>query len=263
MGVELQHTTVWVFREIVRILLLLLSASVLSVSPCASETHRQMIVSTAPDWNSMRGTMRLFERRGSSWAPASNFIPVLFGKNGLAWGRGLASGNEPPLFKREGDGRAPAGKFRLGKIYTPDPTLPRGANYPFHRLSQADAWVDDVANPYYNQHVFIPDPAKRPPWFESQRMRVGDFAYRWLIDIRHNRDDIRPGAGSAIFFHIRRGENRPSHGCTTMAEQDLVRMIQWLRADANPVYVLLPRREYQMLWRSWKLPPPELAIPRS
>ncbi|MFQ3577423.1 MAG: L,D-transpeptidase family protein [Verrucomicrobiia bacterium] len=220
-----------------------------------------MIVSTAPDWNSMRGSMRLFERRGTAWVPVSGFIPVLFGKNGLAWGRGIASGNQPPLFKCEGDGRAPAGKFRLGKIYTPDPALPRGANYPFHRLGPADAWVDDVDNPYYNQHVFIPDPAKRPPWFESQRMRVGDFAYRWLVDIRHNRDDIVPGAGSAIFFHIRRGEARPSHGCTTMAEEDLVRMIRWLRADANPVYVLLPRREYRELWRRWKLPPPELAIP--
>lgn len=224
---------------------------------------RQLIVSTAPDWNSMRGSMRLFEERSGRWVPVSPFIPVLFGKNGLAWGRGLASGSQPPIFKQEGDGRAPAGLFRLGKVYTPDPALPSGSNYPFHRLGERDAWVDDPKNPLYNRHVVIRDLSNPPHWFAKQQMKVGDFAYRWLVDIRHNRDEIVPGAGSAIFFHIRRGENRPTHGCTTMAAEDLANMIRWLRADRDPRYALLPREEYLRVWRKWSLPPPETAIPRT
>ena len=68
-----------------------------------------------------------------------------------------------------------------------------------------------------------------------------------------------PGAGSAIFFHIRRGLNRPTSGCTTMAEGDLVRLIAWLRADSHPCYALLPAAEYQKKWRLWNLPEPEKA----
>jgi hypothetical protein len=88
-------------------------------------------------------------------------------------------------------------------------------------------------------------------------MRSGDFAYHWLVEIRHNSDPPVPGAGSAIFFHIRRGVNRPTTGCTTMAQENLVKMITWLRVKRHPCYALLPANEYDQKWRSWKLPPPD------
>jgi L,D-peptidoglycan transpeptidase YkuD (ErfK/YbiS/YcfS/YnhG family) len=90
-------------------------------------------------------------------------------------------------------------------------------------------------------------------------MRRGDFAYRWLVEIRHNADPPLPGYGSAIFFHIRRGPSRPSAGCTTMAEKDLVELIRWLRTSANPVYVCLPQSEYQDHWKIWGLPDPAVT----
>lgn len=217
----------------------------------------QLIVGVAPTWNSTRGTLQLFERpRGGSWGTAGGPFPVLFGKNGVAWGSGLAGQNEAGLQKKERDGRAPAGVFRIGKIYTYDPQLPAGADYPFHQVTLADAWVDDVKHPDYNRHVIIDDPANPPPWFEKQKMRHNDFAYRWLVEIRHNSDPPIPGQGSAIFFHIRRGVTRPSAGCTTMAEADLIRLITWLRAERRPCYALLPVSDYEKKWQSWNLPPP-------
>ncbi len=90
-------------------------------------------------------------------------------------------------------------------------------------------------------------------------MRHNDFAYRWLVEIRHNSDPPEPGAGSAIFFHIRRGVDRPTAGCTTMAESDLVKMIRWLRAAKNPHYALLPKTEYLAKWQAWGLPSPQEA----
>ena len=63
-----------------------------------------------------------------------------------------------------------------------------------------------------------------------------------------------PNDGSAIFFHIRRGEARPTAGCTTMAESDLVRLITWLRADRHPCYALLPRAVYAEKAATWNLP---------
>ena len=218
----------------------------------------QLIVGIAPDWNSIHGNVQLFERPpGGKWEPVSPSFPVLFGKTGLAWGSGLAGQNENGLRKNEHDGRAPAGVFSMGKIYTYDAQLPAGADYPFHQVTTADAWVDDVKSPEYNRFVTIPDPAKPPPWFAKQKMRHNDFAYRWLLEIRHNSDPPAPGAGSAIFFHIRRGVNRPTAGCTTMAEQDLVKIITWMRAARHPCYALLPSAEYDKKWQSWHLPQPE------
>ena len=92
------------------------------------------------------------------------------------------------------------------------PALPPGSDYPFHTVTAADAWVDDVNHSNYNQHVLV-DPANPPPWYAKQRMRLGDFAYRWLVEIRHNADPPVPGKGSAIFFHLRRAPHKPSTGC--------------------------------------------------
>lgn len=218
----------------------------------------QLIVGISPSWDSMRGRLQLFERKpGASWTPVAPAFPVLFGKSGLAWGSGLEGQNETGLRKSERDGRAPAGVFRMGKIYTYDAQLPAGADYPFHQVTTADAWSDDVTSPDYNRFVTIPDPANPPPWFAKQKMRHNDFAYRWLVEIRHNSDPPVPGAGSAIFFHIRRGVDRPTAGCTTMAEPDLVRLITWMRSARRPYYVLLPASEYDTKWQNWHLPPPE------
>ena len=242
-------------RRLAFLLVILLSSNVRAAG--VPDDCTQLLVSTAPDWNSMQGELRLFERsRGGKWTQQGASIPVLFGKNGLAWGTGIAGQNESGLRKKERDGRAPAGIFRIGKIYTEDSALPSGASFPFRQITKADAWIDDPAHPDYNKHVVIPDPENPPAWFEKQKMRHGDFAYRWLIEVRHNSDPPVAGDGSAIFFHIRRGVTRPTAGCTTMAEEDLVRVIRWLKADRRPCYALLPTAEYTAKWQSWNLPPP-------
>jgi L,D-peptidoglycan transpeptidase YkuD (ErfK/YbiS/YcfS/YnhG family) len=63
-----------------------------------------------------------------------------------------------------------------------------------------------------------------------------------------------PGGGSAIFFHVRRGPDKPSAGCTTMAVEPLEWMIRWLRPEDSPHYVLLPRADYMALRLKWRLP---------
>ena len=216
----------------------------------------QLIVATAADWNSMRGQMQRFEKTNSEWKPVSAPIPVLFGKNGLAWGSGLAGQNEQGLHKKERDGRAPAGVFAIGEVFGYDSKLPPGGDYPYHQVSEADIWSDDPRSPNYNRHVVI-DPKNPPDNYSHEKMRSGDFAYHWLVEIRHNSDPPVPGDGSAIFFHIRRGVNRATTGCTTMAEPELVKMVTWLRASRHPCYVLLPADEYEKKWQSWNLPPPE------
>src|SRR5215212_9211085 len=119
---------------------------------------KQLVVSIAPGWNSMTGRLQCFDRTAAGWTANGPAWPVLYGKNGLAWGRGELGTSEPGIHKAERDGRAPAGVFRIGTIYTYDSALPEGAKFPFHTVTNVDAWVDDVNSPDYNRHVTI-DPA--------------------------------------------------------------------------------------------------------
>jgi L,D-peptidoglycan transpeptidase YkuD (ErfK/YbiS/YcfS/YnhG family) len=181
-------------------------------------------------------------------------VPVLLGRNGSAWGRGVFT---PPQngvpAKVEKDGKAPAGVFQLGQLFGYAKTPPEGTRWPYLRVTQYDAWVDDVRSPYYNQHVRV-RPDAIPPWFEKQRMRLGDSAYKWMICIQHNTQPPVSGYGSAIFFHVRRGPDKPTAGCTSMSEENLVRLIRWLNPTASPHYVLLPEADYAQLRAAWLLP---------
>ncbi len=221
----------------------------------------QLVVAIASGWNHHRAQLVGMERSGDTWKAAGPVVPVLVGRSGLAWGRGLRGQRQVGPRKVEGDGRAPAGLFTIGTLYGYAEEPPEGTTLRYHQVTAADAWIDDVRHPDYNKHVRI-DPTKPPTWFASQRMRLGDDAYKWKLEIRHNSDPIIAGAGSAIFFHVRRGENRATSGCTTMEEQTLVNLIQWLRADAHPLYVLLPRQEYLRVWKSWNLPDPDSLPPQ-
>ena len=44
-----------------------------------------------------------------------------------------------------------------------------------------------------------------------------------------------------------------------MAEENLVKLIRFLRADARPHSALLPRGEYEVKWKAWGLPDPQEA----
>ncbi|HEY8900974.1 MAG TPA: hypothetical protein VIM61_11235 [Chthoniobacterales bacterium] len=237
--------TLWVFAN-----------SALS-APLPSDCS-QLIVGLADSWDANVGRIQCFERDGKTWRAVSAPQRVLFGTNGLAWGIGVAGQNEPGKHKVESDKRAPAGLFALGKVYTYERALPAGSDYPFFTVTPADCWIEDPTLPGYNTHVRV-DPANPPPWFKKQQMKQDDFAHHWKIEILHNSNPPQPGAGSAIFFHIQRGPNKHSSGCTTMPQPALLSIIRWLRADEHPHYVLLPVAEYRAKWKAWGLPSPALV----
>lgn len=218
---------------------------------------RQVIVAQAAGWNSNTATLQCFQRASARapWQPVfPQGIPVLLGRSGLAWGRGAFTPPQngiPP--KVEKDWRAPAGVFQLGTLFGYALRPPVGARWPYHQVGPYDAYIDDPKLPHYNHHVRV-DPRNIPPWFEKQKMRLGDAAYKWMLEIRHNQNPAASGFGSAIFFHVRRGPTKPSAGCTTMAVENLEAMIRWLDPAASPYYVLLPRADYAALRAAWRLP---------
>jgi L,D-peptidoglycan transpeptidase YkuD (ErfK/YbiS/YcfS/YnhG family) len=64
-----------------------------------------------------------------------------------------------------------------------------------------------------------------------------------------------PNAGSSIFFHIwRGGGSRATAGCTTMDQAKLQWLISQIDPTRKPIYILLPKADYQKYKPLWKLP---------
>jgi len=220
---------------------------------------KQMIVCLAADSSSFEGTLQLFRRDASGqWQPDSQPWPVLFGRGGLAWGRGL-NPPQPGLQKHNGDHRNPAGLFKIGFVLGYAPALPAGAKgWPYHQVTDRDAWIDDpnLTQYAYNHLITLPPDAPLPAWWDKEHMHLGDDAYQWLVLIEHNYDNPVPDAGNEIFLHVRRGDHYRTAGCTTMKLEDLEHLVKWLEPGSNAMLAELTRADYARLWKDWHLPPP-------
>lgn len=216
----------------------------------------QMVVVTTERWSSVDAALRLYERKGSQsgWTPAGEEIFAVVGRNGLAWGRGLHPAPPPggPQ-KREGDGRAPAGIFRLGPAFgeTPGESLSRIV-LPYRQMTESSRCVDDPASPVYNR--LVEEGSVRKEWSSAEEMRRSDGQYRLGIVVGHNTDPVMPGGGSCIFLHIRKSPSSGTAGCTAVSDAAMEELLRRLKPEANPLLVQLPRPEYERLRSAWGLP---------
>ncbi len=86
-------------------------------SAALMSSSRQIVVVRTGNWQAFTGTLQRYQRASVSapWQAVGFSIPVVVGRNGLAWGIGLHAMDQSMLpVKIEGDGKAPAGLFSLG-----------------------------------------------------------------------------------------------------------------------------------------------------
>ncbi|MEO0454652.1 MAG: L,D-transpeptidase family protein [Verrucomicrobiota bacterium] len=217
---------------------------------------QQIILGIASDWNTSSATLRLYEKRNGVWQAASDPWTNRLGKSGLAWGRGIHPDRLSGPSKKEGDGRTPAGVFELGGAYGYPQSIQKKSSLPYLSVTPADLWVEDSSSPYYNRHIRLNSAGPTSGWEQEQQMRQNDSAHRLKLFIKHNAEpDIKPKAGSAIFFHVwRMGGNRATTGCTVMSINRLEEMIAWVDPQLNPLYVILPKKVYEKYRDRWQLP---------
>jgi D-alanyl-D-alanine dipeptidase len=215
----------------------------------------QMVVVITKDWTATEGTLRRFERTERGWQQLNSPIPVVVGRNGLGWGRGMT--NPPPSSdpqKREGDGRSPAGVFRLTYAfgYAPADQM-RAVKLPYVQCTGTVECVDDTNSSFYN---IIKDrnAAEKVDWKSSEKMRMNDDEYKYGIFIAHNTWPVKPGAGSCVFMHVWKAPGHPTSGCTAMSIGGMESLLGWLDGHAGPVLVQLPQEEYQRRQGPWLLP---------
>jgi L,D-peptidoglycan transpeptidase YkuD (ErfK/YbiS/YcfS/YnhG family) len=229
------------------------SAAGADVSPV--QDSRQLVLVIANDWDATKASLQCYDRDSATapWRAIGEPVAVCMGRTGLAWGRGLRDPRLPGPTKREGDGKSPAGAFDLpfafGYAAKGDA---RDIKLPYVPLTPDVMGVDDPKSKYYNQVVSTTKVAK--DWDSAEIMLRNDDLYRQAIFINHNTSPAVPGAGSCIFMHIWRSQDKPTTGCTAMSPDHIERIVRWLDPQAKPVLVQLPRDAYQRLAKPWGLP---------
>jgi len=233
------------------------SAVAASAPSAAWSNAGQMILVTVPDWNTIEGTLHAYQRDdGGAWHEVGAARPVVIGKSGAAWGIGLNPAQHDGPQKREGDGRSPAGVFRIGTAF--GYAAHADTALPYLALTATDWCMDVSGTPLYNR---IADTAKVGATAlkgASEPMRRdlhfhGDQAYRLGFVIEHNPDGV-PNGGSCIFAHLWSSPTTGTTGCTAMTPDSMQHLLAWLKPEEHPVFVLLPQDEYARLRHAWQLP---------
>jgi L,D-peptidoglycan transpeptidase YkuD (ErfK/YbiS/YcfS/YnhG family) len=217
---------------------------------------RQLVVGVAPDWDASTVQLQRFERSSAGrWKAVGAPFPGRLGAQGLVWGRGINPRTPDMADKAEGDNRSPAGVFRLRQAFGYDAAWAAQTKLPYVTVGPRDLLVEDPSSPLYNTHVRL-DHDPSTSFERAQRMVRGDPAHRLQVLIEHNKTP-RPlsGKGSAVMFHTwRRAGAQATAGCTSMADQDLDKLVSWLDPWKAPTYVLLPADEYLGRAVTWSLP---------
>ncbi|TCT06792.1 L,D-transpeptidase family protein [Aquabacter spiritensis] len=139
-------------------------------------------------------------------------FPVALGRGGIA------------RDKREGDGRTPAGTWRILRLLYRADRLPRPrTRLPTRPIAPDDGWCDDPGDRRYNR------PVRRPLAASHEHMRREDRLYDLVLVLDHNMRPRVAGRGSAVFIHVARPGLTPTEGCVAMPLAELRRLAAALK----------------------------------
>lgn len=206
----------------------------------------KLIVVTTKGWDFVHGRLQRYERKRGRWTQVADTVEIVVGKNGMGWTPMLPKDNSAPV-KHEGDGKSPAGIFRLTQTFGFADALPGAKDY--LALTPATECVDDVNSKHY-AHIVDRDKVD-VDWNSSEKMRDISL-YRWGVVVPYNMDDTQKGAGSCIFLHIAPASGKGTAGCTAMPDGDIEEIVRWIGSGA--VLVQMPEENYRQLSGKWKLP---------
>lgn len=214
------------------------------------DTCQQLVVVVSPKKNSVNARLYKFEKIGKKWQQVGEPHAVNLGARGLAWGRGLHRAH-PGLQKKEGDKRSPAGIFRFGAAFgyaTADATT---FKLPYMAITGSQICVEDSDSRHYNQLVDTTQVQK--DWESRESMLRKDEQYKWGIFVKHNLPAKSKG-GSCIFFHLWRAPGSGTLGCTAMAEENLLSLMQWLDPQKEPLLMQMTEADYRDYRKKFSLP---------
>jgi L,D-peptidoglycan transpeptidase YkuD (ErfK/YbiS/YcfS/YnhG family) len=123
--------------------------------------------------------------------------------------------------KLEGDGRTPAGTFRLlSVLYRADRGAKPMTALPASPFAQDFGWCDDPEDRNYNRPVRLPYRASHERFWRDDRL------YDIVVVLDFNFAFPRRGGGSAIFIHVAAPGLQPTEGCIALAQRDLRQLLE-------------------------------------
>lgn len=139
-------------------------------------------------------------------------LPAAIGRSGIS------------ARKREGDGATPLASMVLldGYVRRDHGAVP-ASPLTLRSIRANDLWCDAPFHPSYNR------PVRAPFGASHEEMRRSDGLYDICLVLDWNIRMRRQGAGSAIFFHLIKGDYEPTAGCVAIARRDMLRLLPHLR----------------------------------
>ena len=136
--------------------------------------------------------------------------------------------------KQEGDLSTPIGIFQLESyvFYRNDDDIVVNPNLEIRKIQDNYKWCDDQKSKLYNKFFVLNDEMKDICHSYEDLLRKNG-AYDYIVPIKYNDDPVVSGKGSAIFVHVKRGENIPTAGCVAFAKNDLRFIIENIGNNAT------------------------------
>lgn len=218
---------------------------------------RQLLVVTAKDFAASSGLLRRFARQGpdAPWQEIGGAVPCRLGRNGLGVGRGLVDFPDGPV-KKQGDGRTPAGLFRLPEAfgYADEATArAAGVRLPYAALTDRSACVTAPDSPLFGR-IAGPEAREAGGAVRQERMVRDDRANVWGVVVGHNREQPDPGAGACVFVNMRPASGPATGGSVGCPEDVAAGLAAWLDPAGAPVLAVLPEAVYRRERQAWGLP---------
>lgn len=189
-------------------------------NPDSIGTAQQVVLVIAAEQTQSTAMTYVLEYRNNRWELVMTAESNI-GRTGFA----------EPGQKREGDGKSPSGIFPLESAFGYAPKA--DTRMPYQQATPDDFWIDDPESPLYNTWVRGKHDAKS--W---EDMRRKDDLYKYGMVIGYNRKPVVKGHGSAIFMHVWKEKGKPTAGCVSLDEADLVTLLKHLDPDKKPVIVM-------------------------
>jgi L,D-peptidoglycan transpeptidase YkuD (ErfK/YbiS/YcfS/YnhG family) len=228
-------------RRVAAVISVVGTALALSISSARAQScpapladARRLVLVTTQTMNDMTASMRLYERASPAepWRPRDAAEPALIGRAGMGWSKfflRLARRGEP--IKIEGDKRAPAGIYSIGRSFG---TVASSRADHLH-VTPDTICVHDLASPAYNK---IASRARLGPAVRAENMSRILPMYRrgLLVDYP---TDAKNQAGSCIFIHVWRSPAAGTAGCVALPEPRVEALQEF--AEGGAVLAILPR----------------------
>lgn len=172
------------------------------------EVYREGYVENSSRWNKARVTAFVRDGEGGSWVPKVQ-SPAVYGWGGMSNNR------------HAGDGTTPIGLFRT--------------DTPFGRRESQEGFPADYqeimiseANQYWSSTTNCLEIDSDVSKQHGERL-YEDWArgvYSYCLNSGFNKNNYRPGTGSALFLHCTKAGKPSTAGCVAMDEQAMVRILQ-------------------------------------